>query len=70
MRLNSSQLNIALVATITLGVALPANAARETIQIAGSSTVLPYASIVAESLAALFQDLKHPLLVLVVQAVA
>ena len=60
MRLNSSQLNIALVATITLGVALPANAARETIQIAGSSTVLPYASIVAEEFGRTFPRFKAP----------
>ena len=60
MRLNSSQLNIALIATITLGVALPANAARDTIQIAGSSTVLPYASIVAEEFGRIFPRYKAP----------
>ena len=60
MRLNSSQLNIALIATITLGMALPANAARQTIQIAGSSTVLPYASIVAEEFGRTFPRYKAP----------
>ncbi|MGH1401928.1 MAG: phosphonate ABC transporter substrate-binding protein, partial [Acinetobacter tandoii] len=45
MRLN----HIALALAVTgAAVATTANAARDTIQIAGSSTVLPYASIVAE----------------------
>lgn len=60
MRLNSNQINIALVATITLGAALPANAARQIIQVAGSSTVLPYASIVAEEFGRTFPRFKAP----------
>ena len=60
MRLNSSQLNIALAATITLSVALPAHAARDIIQIAGSSTVLPYSSIVAEEFGQSFPRFKAP----------
>ena len=45
MRLN----HIALVLAVSgAAAATTANAARDTIQIAGSSTVLPYASIVAE----------------------
>lgn len=45
MRLN----HIALAVVVSgAAVATTANAARDTIQIAGSSTVLPYASIVAE----------------------
>ncbi len=39
---------IALALALTVAAATTANAARDTIQIAGSSTVLPYASIVAE----------------------
>jgi phosphate transport system substrate-binding protein len=50
MRLN----HIALAVVVSgAAVATTANAARDTIQIAGSSTVLPYASIVAEEFAIL-----------------
>ena len=41
-------------------VATTANAARDTIQIAGSSTVLPYASIVAEEFGNTFPQFKAP----------
>ena len=60
MRLNSKQFNIALAASLTLGVALPAHAARQIIQVAGSSTVLPYASIVAEEFGQTFPRFKAP----------
>ena len=60
MRLNSKQFNIALAASLTLGVALPAHAARQIIQVAGSSTVLPYASIVAEEFGQTFPRYKAP----------
>ena len=40
--------------------ATTANAARDTIQIAGSSTVLPYASIVAEEFGNTFPQFKTP----------
>ena len=46
------------VTAATVGV--NANAARETIQIAGSSTVLPYASIVAEEFGHTFPQFKTP----------
>lgn len=49
--------------------ATTANAARDTIQIAGSSTVLPYSSIVAEEFGNTFPNLKHLSLVLVVHLV-
>ncbi|EPF75921.1 substrate-binding domain-containing protein [Acinetobacter rudis] len=57
MRLNHIALAIA-VTGATLATA--ANAARETIQIAGSSTVLPYASIVAEEFGNTFPQFKAP----------
>lgn len=67
MRLN----HIALAVVVSgAAVATTANAARDTIQIAGSSTVLPYASIVAEEFGNTFHNLKHPLLVLAVLQVA
>ncbi|WP_180084166.1 substrate-binding domain-containing protein [Acinetobacter sp. YH12145] len=58
MRLN----HIALAMVLTTGatVATTANAARDTIQIAGSSTVLPYASIVAEEFGNTFPQFKAP----------
>ncbi|WP_180023449.1 substrate-binding domain-containing protein [Acinetobacter sp. YH1901134] len=58
MRLN----HIALAMVLTTGatVATTANAGRDTIQIAGSSTVLPYASIVAEEFGNTFPQFKAP----------
>ena len=57
MRLN----HIALALAVTgAAVATTANAARDTIQIAGSSTVLPYASIVAEEFGNTFPQFKTP----------
>ena len=48
--------NIAIALAVSAAaVATTANAARDTIQIAGSSTVLPYASIVAEEFGVVFQ---------------
>ncbi len=59
MRLNPRHIAIALaVSGATLATA--ANAARDTIQIAGSSTVLPYASIVAEEFGNTFPQFKTP----------
>ena len=51
---------IALMLAITGAVATTANAARDTIQIAGSSTVLPFASIVAEEFGNTFKQYKTP----------
>ncbi|MEC8058451.1 MAG: substrate-binding domain-containing protein, partial [Pseudomonadota bacterium] len=59
MRLNPRQLAIAL-AVSGAAIATTANAARDTIQIAGSSTVLPYASIVAEEFGNTFPQFKTP----------
>ena len=59
MRLNSRHIAIAL-AVSGVAVATTANAARDTIQIAGSSTVLPYASIVAEEFGNTFPQFKAP----------
>ena len=57
MRLN----HIALALTVSgAAVTTTANAARDTIQIAGSSTVLPYASIVAEEFGNTFPQFKTP----------
>lgn len=57
MRLN----HIALALVVSgAAVATTANAARDTIQIAGSSTVLPYASIVAEEFGHTFPQFKAP----------
>ena len=50
--------NIALALALTGAAATTANAARDTIQIAGSSTVLPYASIVAEEFGNTFRSSK------------
>ena len=59
MRLNPRHIAIAL-AVSGVVVATTANAARDTIQIAGSSTVLPYASIVAEEFGNTFPQFKAP----------
>lgn len=56
MRLNYIALALAVSGAVA---ATTANAARDTIQIAGSSTVLPYASIVAEEFGNNFLSLKH-----------
>lgn len=62
MRLNSMSLNKTVVALTLIGgvVTTTAHAARDTIQIAGSSTVLPYASIVAEEFGNNFPQFKTP----------
>ncbi|MEG2445420.1 MAG: substrate-binding domain-containing protein, partial [Acinetobacter sp.] len=59
MRLNPRHIAIAL-AVSGAAVATTANAARDTIQIAGSSTVLPFASIVAEEFGNTFPQFKAP----------
>ncbi len=59
MRLNPRHIALAL-AVSGVAVATTANAARDTIQIAGSSTVLPYASIVAEEFGNTFPQFKAP----------
>lgn len=51
---------IALAIAVIGATATTANAARDTIQIAGSSTVLPYASIVAEEFGQNFPQFKTP----------
>lgn len=59
MRLNPRHIAIAFaVSGVTL--ATTANAARDTIQVAGSSTVLPFASIVAEEFGNTFPQFKAP----------
>lgn len=60
MRLKSRTLNVTLLAAATLGVTVSANAARNNIQIAGSSTVLPFASIVAEEFGNTYPQFKAP----------
>lgn len=57
MRLTTAMTTVALMGTVA---ACAANAARDTIQIAGSSTVLPYASIVAEEFGNTFPQFKAP----------
>ena len=57
MRLNKIALSLAILGTV---ITSTANAARDTIQIAGSSTVLPYASIVAEEFGNTFPQFKTP----------
>ena len=53
--------NIAIALALSgAAVATAANAARDTIQIAGSSTVLPFASIVAEEFGNTFPQFKTP----------
>lgn len=59
MRLNPRHIAIAF-AISGATVATAANAARDTIQIAGSSTVLPFASIVAEEFGNTFPQFKAP----------
>ena len=59
MRLNPRHIALAL-AVSGITVATTANAARDTIQIAGSSTVLPFTSIVAEEFGNTFQQFKTP----------
>ena len=59
MRLNPRHIAIAL-AVSGVAVATSANAARDTIQISGSSTVLPFASIVAEEYGHTFPQFKAP----------
>ena len=54
------RLNHIVLALAVSGVTVAANAARDTIQIAGSSTVLPYASIVAEEFGNTFPQFKAP----------
>ncbi len=53
-------IKIALATAVIGATATTANAARDTIQIAGSSTVLPYASIVAEEFGQNFPQFKTP----------
>ena len=60
MRLTQRTLGIAITIAAGLSAAAPAMAARDTIQIAGSSTVLPYASIVAEEFGNSFPQFKAP----------
>lgn len=50
----------AALSVIALGVTLGAAEARDTIQIAGSSTVLPFASIVAEEFGQFFPEFRTP----------
>ena len=52
--------NIAIALAVSAAAVTTANAARDTIQIAGSSTVLPYASIVAEEFGNTFPQFKTP----------
>jgi phosphate transport system substrate-binding protein len=59
MRLTQRQLGLAL-AISTAAVMTTTHAARDTIQIAGSSTVLPFASIVAEEYGNTFPQFKTP----------
>lgn len=59
MRFTKCTLGLAFAATATLGLAVPAMA-RDNIQIAGSSTVLPFASIVAEEFGNSFPKFKTP----------
>ncbi len=60
MRMRLNHIALAMVLTTGATVATTANAARDTIQIAGSSTVLPYASIVAEEFGNTFPQFKAP----------
>ena len=59
MRLNPRHIALAF-AVSGITVATTANAARDTIQIAGSSTVLPFTSIVAEEFGNTFPQFKTP----------
>ncbi|XID75839.1 substrate-binding domain-containing protein [Alkanindiges sp. WGS2144] len=60
MRLYASKLTLALLTVSGLGIAVQAQAARNTVQIAGSSTVLPFASIVAEEFGNTYPQYKAP----------
>jgi phosphate transport system substrate-binding protein len=60
MRLTQRTLGTAIAVATALTIAAPANAARDTIQVAGSSTVLPFASIVAEEFGNTFPQFKAP----------
>lgn len=60
MRLNQRTLGLAIAVATTLTITAQANAARDTIQIAGSSTVLPFASVVAEEFGNTFPQFKAP----------
>lgn len=60
MRLTQRTLGVAITVAAGLSIAVPAMAARDTIQIAGSSTVLPFASIVAEEFGNTFPQFKAP----------
>ena len=59
MRLTQGQIGLAL-ALVTTTAMTTVHAARDTIQIAGSSTVLPFASIVAEEFGNAFPQFKAP----------
>lgn len=59
MKLSKKYATLAL-AVSSIAFTVNANAARETIQISGSSTVLPYASIVAEEFGNTFPQYKTP----------
>lgn len=59
MRLTPRNMTIAL-ALAGVAITSTANAARDTIQIAGSSTVLPFASIIAEEYGNTFKQFKTP----------
>lgn len=59
MTLKHSAIGVAVATAILAGVAAPA-AARDNLQIAGSSTVLPFASIVAEEFGNAFPQFKTP----------
>ena len=59
MRIINSTLGLAVAAAATLSVATP-SLARDNIQIAGSSTVLPFASIAAEEFGNTFPQFKAP----------
>lgn len=59
MRLNSLTTTLALAAATTLALSAPAMA-RDNVQIAGSSTVLPFASIAAEEFGRNFPQFKTP----------
>lgn len=59
MRFSKNTLGLAFAAVATLGFTTQA-VARDTIQIAGSSTVLPFASIVAEEFGNTFSQFKTP----------
>ncbi|MDP1776185.1 MAG: substrate-binding domain-containing protein, partial [Moraxellaceae bacterium] len=59
MRLTQKNLGLAVVAAAAIGFSTTA-AARDTVQIAGSSTVLPFASIVAEEFGSTLSQFKTP----------